>query len=68
MDIIIERGCGLDIHKKTTAACIMGIGLKKQIRTYGTMTNDLLRLKGWLKRNGVTHMAMESTDDIPSCS
>jgi len=40
---------------------IMGIGLKKKIRTYGTMTNDLLKLKGWLKRNSVTHVAMEST-------
>ncbi|MGA2331924.1 MAG: IS110 family transposase [Syntrophales bacterium] len=61
MDIIIKRGCGLDVHKKTIAACIMGIGIKKEIRTYGTMTNDLLRLKGWLKENSVTHVAMEST-------
>ena len=29
MDIIIKRGCGLDVHKKTIAACIMGIGHKK---------------------------------------
>jgi len=61
MDIIIRRGCGIDVHKKTIAACIMGTGIKKEIRTYGTMTNDLLRLKGWLKENNVTHVAMEST-------
>jgi transposase len=61
MDIIIERGCGLDVHKKTITACIMGIGLKKEIRTYNTMTNDLLRLKMWLKENFITHVAMEST-------
>jgi transposase len=61
MDIIIKRGCGLDVHKKTIAACIMGIGIKKEIRTYGTMTNDLLKLKVWLKESGVTHVAMEST-------
>jgi transposase len=61
MDIIIKRGCGLDIHKKTIAACIMGIGLKKEIKTYTTMTNDLLRLKMWLKENFMTHVAMEST-------
>lgn len=61
MDIIIERGCGLDVHKKTIAACIMGTGIKKEIRTYNTMTNDLLRLKMWLKENFITQVAMEST-------
>ena len=35
MDIIIERGCGLDTHKKTITACIMGTGIKKEIRTAG---------------------------------
>jgi hypothetical protein len=29
MDIIIKRGGGLDVHKKTIAACIMGTGIKK---------------------------------------
>lgn len=61
MDIIVERGCGLDVHKKTIVACIMGVGIKKEIRTYRTFTNDLLDLKGWLKENGITHVAMEST-------
>ncbi len=54
MEIIIERGCGLDVHKETVVACIMGTGIKKEIRTYTTMTNDLLRLKGWLQEVGVT--------------
>jgi transposase len=61
MDIIIERGCGLDVHKETVVACVMGIGVKKEIRTYSTMTNDLMRLKKWLQDNGVTHVAMKST-------
>ena len=61
MEIIIERGCGLDVHKATVVACIMGTGVKKEIRTYTTMTNDLLRLKGWLQEAGVTHVAIEST-------
>ena len=38
----------------------MGIGIKKEIRTFTTMTNDLLRLKDWLKDNRITHVAMES--------
>ncbi len=61
MDIIVERGAGLDVHKGRVVACIMGMGIKKEIRTYLTMTNDLLRLKAWLKEHGITHVAMEST-------
>jgi transposase len=61
MDIIIEKGCGLDVHKGTVLACIMGTGIKKEIRTYTTVTNDLLRLKEWLQEAGITHVAMEST-------
>src|SRR5512139_913489 len=61
MEIIIERSCGLDVHKETVVACIMGTGIKKEIKTYTTMTNDLLRLKQWLQKNGITHVAMEST-------
>ena len=61
MDIIVERGAGLDVHKHSVVACIMGTGIKKQIRTYSSMTNDLLRLRAWLQENEVTHVAMEST-------
>jgi len=61
MEIIVDRGCGIDVHKATVVACIMGTGIKKEIRTYTTMTNDLLRLKAWLKDNRITHVAMEST-------
>ena len=61
MEIIIERGCGLDVHKKTVVACINGKGIKQEIRTYNTMTNDLLKLKEWLIENSITHVAMEST-------
>ena len=49
MDIIVDKGCGVDVHKGTVVACIMGVGIKKEIRTYTTMTNDLLRLKiNWM--------------------
>jgi transposase len=61
MEIIIERGAGLDVHKETVVACIMGTGIKKEIRTFSTVTNDLVRLKKWLKDNKLTHVAMEST-------
>src|SRR5512136_728774 len=61
MEIIIERGCGLDVHKGTVVACIMGTGIKKEVKTYTTMTHDLLRLKKWLQESKITHVAMEST-------
>ena len=27
MEIIIDEGCGLDVHKETVVACIMGTGV-----------------------------------------
>jgi len=61
MEIIVDKGCGLDVHKKTVVACIMGSGIKKEIRTYNTMTNDLIKMKEWLRDNSITHIGMEST-------
>jgi hypothetical protein len=45
MEIIINKDCGLDMHKGTVVLYIMEPGIKKKMRTYTTMTNDLLRLK-----------------------
>jgi len=61
METVIEKGCGLDVHKETVVACVMGTGIEKEVRTYGTMTEELLELKGWLQSLGITHVAMEST-------
>jgi transposase len=60
MEVVNPRCCGLDVHKKTVVACVITSG-KKETRTFLTMTNDLLKLKEWLKECGVTHIAMEST-------
>lgn len=61
MENLLDRVCGMDVHKETVVVCIMGEGIKKEIRTFSTMTNDLIRLKQWLKENMITHVAMEST-------
>ena len=65
MEAIFENCCGIDVHKKTLTACIMiggeGKITKKEIRTYSTMTEDIEGLRDWLKSEGVTHVAMEST-------
>jgi len=63
MEVVVERGCGLDVHKATVAACVWRRepGVHKETQTFGTMTTDLLVLADWLKAHGVTHVAMEST-------
>jgi transposase len=65
MDVLYERCCGLDVHKKTVVACVLTPGRPGQpqqaVRTFGTMTADLLALADWLEAAGVTHVAMEST-------
>ena len=60
-DQLIERGCGLDIHKKVLVATIRGTGLKEETRSYGSFTEQIESLRDWLLGNGVTHVAMEST-------
>ena len=62
--MVHPRCCGLDVHKKTVVACrkIIGQGRRESVvRTFGTMTKDLLALAEWLAEGGVTHVGMEST-------
>src|SRR5437868_6906739 len=65
MEVVYEHCCGLDIHKKTVVACVVVSGSGKQphkeIRTFNTMTADLLELADWLTAQRVTHVALEST-------
>ena len=58
---LIERGCGIDVHKETAVATINGKGIKEETKTYDTFTSSLIELKEWLIGNGITHIAMEST-------
>jgi len=65
MDAIYPCVAGLDVHKKTVVACVRRLDgrgrVSKQVKTFGTMTRDVLELGDWLSRHGVTHVAMEST-------
>ena len=64
MEVVYNRCSGLDVHKETVVACVMvreGGKLQKEIRSFRTMTSDLLMLHDWLMAYGVTHVAMEST-------
>lgn len=58
---LVQRGCGLDVHKKTVVATIMGKDLRTETREFGTFTSSLTELRDWLLSNKVTHVAMEST-------
>ena len=65
MDMIYEVCCGLDVHKRTVTACLRTAGSHGErrgaVRTFGTMTRELLELSAWLTSAGCTHVAMEST-------
>jgi transposase len=65
MEIVYERCCGLDIHKKTVVACLITPNANgqrhKELRTFRTLTAGLLALHDWLAGAGCTHVAMEST-------
>lgn len=56
---------GLDVHKKTVVACLRRVEpdgtVQAQVRTFRTMTADLIDLADWLDAEGVSHVAMEST-------
>ena len=58
---VIERGCGIDIHKSILVATIRGLGIVEETRTFDGFTQSIEALRDWLKENGITHVAMEST-------
>ncbi|MFC0560262.1 IS110 family transposase [Halalkalibacter alkalisediminis] len=60
MDVIIERACGMDVHKDSITACII-TPKGKEIQSFSTKTVFLLKLLDWIKEHGCTHVAMEST-------
>src|SRR5437867_7182139 len=65
MDTLYACCAGLDVHKNTVVACVRRLDAKgkahRQVRTFGTMTGQILELADWLADEGVTHVAMEST-------
>jgi transposase len=65
VEVLVERCCGLDVHQRTVVACVLiARGVErphKEIRTYRTMTDDLLALADWLDSLDVRQVAMEAT-------
>ena len=57
--------CGLDIHKQFVTACLMTIdSMGKEtslLESFGTFTDDLVRLREWLLEHECPIVALEST-------
>ncbi len=65
MDTLVDRCCGLDVHKDTVVACVRTPGIggtrNQEVRTFGTTTASLLDLRDWLVEQQVSLVGMEST-------
>lgn len=67
MEVVYSHCAGLDVHKKVVVACAItpseSGGWQKEVKSFGTMTADLLKLSDWLQARECTHVAMESTGE-----
>lgn len=66
MDVQYRCCCGIDVHKESVTANLLRKGVNdksdlNEVRSFSTMTHELLKLCEWLERAGCTHVAMEST-------
>lgn len=65
MDAILERCAGIDVHQDNLVVCFLQGRLDRKpkavLETFGTTTNELLRLQEWLQERECTQVAMEST-------
>jgi transposase len=66
MEIVYAQCAGLDVHKATVVACVRGPGARagerrSETKTFATTTRGLTELRDWLRSQGVTEVAMEST-------
>ncbi len=60
MEPIIERGAGVDVGQAAVVACIL-VGQahqkpRKEVRTFRTVTKELLEMRDWFLSEGVTHV------------
>ncbi len=65
MQTSYRRCCGIDVHKKSIQVYVMPpqgqAHIKPVEREYRTFSRDLRRLRGWLHRQQVSEVVMEST-------
>src|ERR671910_1206039 len=65
MDRVVERCCGLDVHKSSVTACVRVIEKKgavhQQTEEFAATTRGLLLLRDWLASFEVELVGMEAT-------
>ena len=65
MRVLHQTCAGMDVHKKDGIVCLVTRDSEGQrqeeVRTFRTMTRDLLAMRAWLQTQGCTVIAMEST-------
>ena len=65
MHVVHQTCAGMDVHKKDVKVCLVTRdrqGQRQQeIRTFRTLTRDLLAMRDWLQDQGCTQIVMEST-------
>src|SRR5947207_6990590 len=55
MERVIERGAGLDVHKKSVTVCVRVPGpesRRQEVQTFGTTAAALFVLRDWLRAHG----------------
>lgn len=66
MEVLVDRGAGIDVHKKSVTVCVMTTEGRKVVKTlqrFLTFHRDLIAMREWLLEMGVTHVAMEATGE-----
>lgn len=65
MEAMYECVCGMDVHSGSIQACVRRVRtarrINQDVRSFGTLTRDILALADWLVTEGGTHVTMEST-------
>jgi transposase len=64
MEVLHPHCAGLDVHKDSVVACVRHMVEGKvttAVKTFMTITRELIELSEWLSAAGVTHIAMEAT-------
>ena len=65
MEVVVACCAGLDVHQASVVACLNQTApngrSRKQVRSFGTMRDDLAALRDWLAQAGCSLVAMEST-------
>jgi len=61
MEVVYERACGIDVHKKVIVVCLITGQRKAETKTFGTLTKNLREMVAWLKEERCQMVAMEST-------